>query len=147
MRDVLRVSSMRSPKVPCKRKALAASLRQTTSRQRPKIIARALGLSCRSSGKADKQPNEELCRQLRRPTWEASHGMVQQENIDSGHSNSKLGASSRRGHRNLDHLQIHCLISRWLGLPHTCAGHVCLRYCLGCFYYGHAAQQLVGLYA
>jgi hypothetical protein len=30
---------------------------------------------------------------------------------------------------------------------HTCPGNVCLRYCQGCFYHCHAAQQLVGLYA
>jgi hypothetical protein len=44
--------------------------------------------------------------------------MVQPEDIDSGHSNSKLGASSGRRHRNLGHLQTHYLISRWLGLVH-----------------------------
>jgi hypothetical protein len=36
--------------------------------------------------------------------------MVQPENIDSGHSNTKLGAGSGRRHRNLDHLQIDYLV-------------------------------------
>jgi hypothetical protein len=41
--------------------------------------------------------------------WEESHGMVQSEYIDSRHSNTKLGTSSGRHHRNLAHLQIHYL--------------------------------------
>src|SRR5262249_356579 len=39
------------------------------------------------------------------PIWEESHGMVQPENIDSGHSNSQLGARSGRYHHNLGRLR------------------------------------------
>ena len=41
------------------------------------------------------------------PIWEESHGMVQPENIDSGHSNFQLDTRSSGYSRNLDYLLIY----------------------------------------
>jgi hypothetical protein len=39
--------------------------------------------------------------------WEESHGMVQPENIDSGHSNFQLDTRSGGYYRNLDYLLVY----------------------------------------
>jgi hypothetical protein len=45
---------------------------------------------------------------------EESHGMVQPEDIDSGHSNFQLGARSGRYHHNLDRLRANVRLAQAL---------------------------------
>ena len=48
--------------------------------------------------------------QVRAPIWEESHGMVQPENIDSGHSNFQLDTRCGGYSRNLDYLLVYLVL-------------------------------------
>ena len=47
------------------------------------------------------------CQVRRAPIWKKSHGMVQPENIDSGHSNFQLDTRCGGYSRNLDYLLVY----------------------------------------
>jgi hypothetical protein len=48
----------------------------------------------------------------RAPIWKKSHGMVQPENIDSGHSNFQLDTRCGGYSRNLDYLLVYLEVGR-----------------------------------